>query len=320
MPSRAALAALALALASCGNFAATQPAPLTPRPAAPQGPAALTAYWIGHATVLVALKDRWIITDPNFSERVGVVTKRRVAPGIDLEALPKIDWALISHAHLDHLDHPSLARLGPVPVVAPPGVVPYLPKSPRPVVALAPWQSFERDGMRITAVPVRHGDGRYGVDELYHRNAHTGYVVEYAGLTVFFAGDTAYHPEYFKAIGRRFPRIDLALIPVGPTGRRVLRPLMKGMHADPAEALQILADTGARWMLPIHHSTFFREGAGELARIQAALRASPLGERVVLLRVGESLALEPRGPASQPVVRAAAASPAAASQPAAATR
>jgi L-ascorbate metabolism protein UlaG (beta-lactamase superfamily) len=301
---------LALSLAACGNLARTQPAPLTPQPAPPAGPAALTAYWIGHATVLVGVKDRWIITDPNFSERVGVVTKRRVAPGIDLDALPKIDWVLISHAHLDHLDHPSLARLGPVPLVAPPGVVPYLPRSPRPVVALAPWQSFERDGVRITAVPVRHGDGRYGVDELYHRHAHTGYVIEYAGLTVFFAGDTAYHPTYFKEIGRRFPNIDLALIPVGPTGRRILRPVLSHMHVDPEEALQILADTNARWMVPIHHSTFFRDGPGEVNEIAAALRRSPLRRRVVVLAIGESLALEPRGPASRPVVRAAATQPA----------
>src|SRR5262245_655626 len=126
----------------------------------------LKAWWIGHATVLVAMADRWILTDPNFSPSIGMVVHRKVAPGVDLDALPEIDWVLISHAHLDHLDKPSLRRIGEqAAVAAPPGAATALPKIPfRRVAPLSAWQSIEQGGMRITAVPVRHGDARWIVD------------------------------------------------------------------------------------------------------------------------------------------------------------
>ncbi|HJZ89069.1 MAG TPA: MBL fold metallo-hydrolase [Polyangia bacterium] len=297
---------LVLALAAalgCGSFASTRPPASRPRPAIDDVAAAspnrgMKAYWIGHATVLVQMADRWIITDPNFSPRVGVFVKRRVAPGIDLDALPEIDWVLISHAHLDHLDHPSLRRLNEsASLAAPPGVVHYLPgHTPfREVVALSPWQAVERDGVRITAIPVRHGDGRFGLDELYNRHAHTGYVVEHAGMTLFFAGDTAYDPVSFKQVGERFA-VDLALIPVGPAGT-AFGPMMRRVHVSPPEALRILADVRARWMIPIHHGTFFTGGARELDAIEKAIRQHPLHDRVLLLRAGESVTVEP--PASR---------------------
>ena len=250
----------------------------------------LKAWWIGHATVLIEMADRWILTDPNFSGSVGMVVHRKVAPGVDLDALPEIDWVLISHAHLDHLDHPSLRRVGEQAAVAtPPGAAAALPKIPfRRVAPLGAWQSVEQEGVRITAVPVRHGDARWGLDAIYRHDAHTGYVVEYSGLTVFFAGDTGYDPQFFKQIGLRFPKIDLALIPVGPAGSRFFRPLMRSAHVNPAEALRIFDEVHARWMIPIHFGTFFQASPAEMAEIRAAIRKHPRGDRVLLLRQGEA--------------------------------
>ena len=67
---------------------------------------------------------------------------------------------------------------------------------------------------------------------------------------MFFAGDTGYDPRAFKEIGRRFPGIDLALVPIAPArgGNR--------NHASPQEALQIFADVGARYMIPIHFEAY----------------------------------------------------------------
>jgi L-ascorbate metabolism protein UlaG (beta-lactamase superfamily) len=281
----------ALLVVLWAGCAAAPPARLA-RPAveevAPRGD--LKAWWIGHATVLVQMADRWILTDPNFSPHVGMLVHRKIAPGVDLDALPEIDCVLISHAHLDHLDTPSLRRIGEqAAVIAPPGAATALPRIPfRKIAPLLAWESIEQDGMRITAVPVRHGDARYGFDAIYRRNAHTGYVVEYAGLTVFFAGDTAYDEHYFKEIGQRFPKIDLALIPVGPSGNRLFRPFTRSVHSSPAEALRIFDEVGARWMIPIHFGTFFQASASELAEIKAAIRNFQKGDRVLLLRQGES--------------------------------
>jgi L-ascorbate metabolism protein UlaG (beta-lactamase superfamily) len=264
---------------------------------------------VGHATVLVAMGDKWIITDPNFSDRVGLFARRKVRPGIDLDALPAVNWILVSHGHLDHLDRRSLKRLSPAAAVAvPPAVARHVPRGRfKEVVPLRDWQTVERDGVRVTAVPVQHGDGRYAVDAPFRRGGHTGFVVEYQGLTLFFAGDTAYHPAYFKEIGKRF-RIDVALVPIGPVGIAPIRGIMRSRHADPADALRILEDVGARWMLPIHHGTFFTGGKREIDVLAAAVRKSSVGSRVKLLKPGEAFTL-PRGApsaAGRPASRAAA--------------
>src|SRR5947209_10836305 len=94
------------------------PAPERPNPKA-WGDRGLYAAWLGHSTVLLKIDGFTILTDPVFSARVGIglgpVTvglKRLVAPALALLELPKIDLILLSHAHMDHFDLPSLRRLG----------------------------------------------------------------------------------------------------------------------------------------------------------------------------------------------------------------
>ncbi len=78
----------------------------------------LHAAWIGHSTVLLKLDGFTILTDPVFSDRAGIglgpITlgvKRLVAPALRLEDLPPIDLILLSHAHMDNFDLPSLRAL-----------------------------------------------------------------------------------------------------------------------------------------------------------------------------------------------------------------
>ncbi|MDA8165927.1 MAG: MBL fold metallo-hydrolase, partial [Desulfobacteraceae bacterium] len=77
--------------------------------------AATTCTWIGHATLLLQLAGRNLLTDPQFSARAFPVQwagpRRVVPPGLALEALPPIDLVLITHDHYDSLDRPSIERL-----------------------------------------------------------------------------------------------------------------------------------------------------------------------------------------------------------------
>lgn len=296
--------ALLLAVSACGNtFGAMRAPAFRPNPVAedaarPHVPGEITAIWIGHATVLVKLDDRWVITDPIFSARLGGVVKRYVAPGIDLAGMPRLSWVLISHAHTDHLDIPSLRRLDATAELAvPPGVLAYLPDSlPFAEVApLARWRSVEKDGVRVTAVPAKHVNGRWFFDEMWSRQANTGWIVEHHGLTVYFAGDTAYDAGMFREIRRRFPHIDLALIPVGPAGEsHMSRWFSKRWHVDPEQAMRAFEDLGARWMIPIHHGTFYQTGANEDRAITRAIMKHDLLDRVLFLRIGETVVLAPR--------------------------
>src|SRR4051812_38569131 len=85
----------------------------------------LAAVWVGHATVLLRIDGMTILTDPVMSHRIGVgfglVTggpRRHVAAALSVRQLPPLDLILLSHAHFDHLDRPTLSRLDKnVPVV-----------------------------------------------------------------------------------------------------------------------------------------------------------------------------------------------------------
>lgn len=76
------------------------------------------AAWIGHSTVLIRVDGFTILTDPVFSTRVGIKLgpltlgiKRLVDPAVHLRELPVPNLILLSHAHMDHLDRPSLRKL-----------------------------------------------------------------------------------------------------------------------------------------------------------------------------------------------------------------
>ena len=73
--------------------------------------------WVGHASFLVQLGGSSALIDPVMSPAlVGGLIPRNMAPGLDWQAMPKIDLVLATHNHRDHMDAPTLRRLGPDPV------------------------------------------------------------------------------------------------------------------------------------------------------------------------------------------------------------
>ncbi len=155
----------------------------------------LSVLWIGHATCLIQIHDRVFITDPLFTKTAGMLSQRIVEPGIDPALLTKIDAVLISHLHFDHLNYSSLDMLPKNgTLLLPCGGLDYLPDFPfAGLVALKPYEAYENHGFVVTAVPANHFSGRYGFDALWMgRTGFTGYIIEYRGITVYFAGDTKY--------------------------------------------------------------------------------------------------------------------------------
>ena len=292
----ATLALLAL-LAGCFALRAPAAAPQLARPFVPAGDAtelhSISVTWIGHATALIRIEDRWFLTDPVLGDRIGGIYPRRVAAGIERSAIPPLDAVLISHAHFDHLDVPTLRGLDRIPVVlVPRGAATFLPDdlATDEVAALDTWGQWSRGGVTITAVPSSHGDGRYLVDR-WNRDSHTSWIIEYRGLTVYFAGDTGYVPAQAAAIAAGF-QIDVALLPVGPAGRwSWVERWRRDVHATPDDAMTLFEACGAQWMIPIHFGTFFESPARELPYIQRAIARHPLARRVRMLTIGETTEL-----------------------------
>ena len=259
--------------------------------------ARLAVLWIGHATVLLQLDDRFILTDPNLTPTVGLFSKRLVEPGIDPANLPLLDVVLVSHLHVDHLSYGSLDLLEKrmKQLFVPEGGLVYIPNYDFDADELKSWETWESEGLRVTAVPVLHNGWRYGLDDAWMKRSFTGYVIEYKGMTVYFGGDTAYDSTLFKGTGKRFPGIDLAMLPLAPINPREYS---KARHTDPREALQIYRDLGARWIVPIHYDTY-PESLDSLGEATATLRAGMAeqkltGNEVVILEIGEQRVLIPK--------------------------
>jgi N-acyl-phosphatidylethanolamine-hydrolysing phospholipase D len=251
--------------------------------------AKLAVSWVGHATVLIQIEDKIIITDPLFTNTIGLLVKRYVKPGLNPALLTRVDFTLVSHIHFDHFSYGSLDMLPKNgTLVIPLGAVRYTPDFGfKDVEALKAWQSIDEDGVKITAVPAQHFSGRYGFDRRWLGGLdYTGYVIEYRGYTVFFAGDTGYNSELFKEIGRRF-KIDLAILPITPGS---LTNPGSGVHVGPVGALMIFKDVGAKYMMPMHYGTFFYGSEtnpnAAIDRLREVAKEEGVLDRIVELQMG----------------------------------
>jgi L-ascorbate metabolism protein UlaG (beta-lactamase superfamily) len=257
--------------------------------------ARIAVLWVGHATILLQLDDKFILTDPVFTDTVGAGFSRRlVEPGLEIRDLPPISIAVVSHLHFDHLSLGSLDRLEHRigQLLVPEGALVYIPEYRFPVDEVARWRSFEREGVRVTAVPVRHPGFRYGADAAWMTKSATGWVFEYHGLTAYFGGDTAYDHAAFADTAARFPHLDVALLPIAPVEpASFARP----SHIDGAEAIRAFFDLGAAHMVPIHYDTFAHgtdpEGYATEVLRRAMAREGIGDDRVHVLPIGGQWAI-----------------------------
>jgi N-acyl-phosphatidylethanolamine-hydrolysing phospholipase D len=285
-----------------GFFARRIWASFFPRPGAaplvPYDSAALTGNpsitWIGHSTFLVRMDDVTFLTDPMFSGRASPVSffgpRRAVPPGVPFDALPPVDFVLLSHDHYDHADLPSVKRLAErgVRFVVPLGLGEWIRRAGGDAVELDWWQAIEIAGVRIHCVPAQHFSGRSLGDR--DRRLWAGWVVAGPTRRFYHTGDTGYSPD-FATIGAHLGPIDVATVPIG-----AYRPaaMMRFVHTTPEEALRIGLDARAHRMVAMHFGTFdlADEPLDEPPqRFRAEAERLGLGpDRAVIMSIGETRA------------------------------
>lgn len=220
----------------------------------------VTVTWIGHATALWQAGGLNILTDPHFGDRASPVSfagpRRATRLPVTLAELPRIDMVVISHNHYDHLDIGTLRDLnrqpgGPPLFVVPLGIDLWMERQGIVnVKALDWWDAHLFRDAKVTLVPVQHWSARTPFDR--HETLWGGYVVEAAGFSMFFTGDTGYSPD-FKEIGRRFGGVDFAQIAVGCYEPRWF---MKQQHVNEEEAVLIHLDVKSKFSLGVHWGGF----------------------------------------------------------------
>lgn len=267
------------------------PAPLTPNPKAwPDH--GLFAAWLGHSTVLLKIDGTTILTDPVFSTRIGIrvgpVTvgvKRIVEPALTPDALPKIDVILLSHAHMDHFDLPSLRRLESrnTVVVTASKTSDLLRTRRYGRVRELRWGERVKTGpLAIEAFAVNHWGARMRTDTY---RGYNGYTIESGRYRVLFGGDTAVTTS-FRSLRRRRP-FDLALMPVGAYNPWI------HYHCTPEQAWQMAQDAGFEFFLPIHHQTLTLSREPYLEPIERVYRAAArCPDRVAVRQIGQEFRMQ----------------------------
>ena len=251
----------------------------------------LYAAWLGHSTVLLRIDGFTILTDPILSNRAGldlrvctVGVRRRVASPLTFDKLPPIDMILLSHAHMDHFDIPSLRRLRSprTTVITAPFTTEFLrPRRYREVRELAWGQSHRCGPALCKAFEVNHWGARYRSDTF---RGYNGYTIEVGRHRVLFAGDTAM-TDAFRGLRSSRP-FDLAIMPIG-----AYNPMVHN-HCTPEQAWRMANDAGAESILPVHHQTFrlsFEPYFEPIERLQEA--AGNHSSRIALRRIGEHIHL-----------------------------
>jgi L-ascorbate metabolism protein UlaG (beta-lactamase superfamily) len=248
----------------------------------------IEATWVGQSTFILRTASLTILTDPVFSDVAGPLPwlgPRRVAvPGVDFDAVPKVDLVLLSHDHYDHCDLPTLRRLArrdDPAIISPLGHSKLLADAGfGRIVELDWWESHSGlPGADVTLVPARHWSRRrpFGTNS----RLWGGFMVNAGGRRVYFVGDTGYQEGLFPEIARRCGSPDLSLIPIGAYEPRWF---MKDAHMNPEEAVRVHREVGSRRSLAMHWGTFqlTDEGLEEPVRALAAARGDDAFESLPL--------------------------------------
>jgi L-ascorbate metabolism protein UlaG (beta-lactamase superfamily) len=252
-------------------------------------PSGLRITWMGHATALVELDGRRVLTDPVWSERASPVAafgpKRFHPPPIALAELPPVDVVVISHDHFDHLDMQTVRQLAArgAHFVVPLGVGAHLEAWGIPQQQFSELDWGERTqlaGLVVTAAPARHYSGRNPLRA--NQTLWASWIIEGPAHRVFYSGDTGYTRD-FRKIGEDYGPFDVTLMKIGASD-----PSWADIHMTPEEAVQAHLDLKGRVLFPVHWGTFnlaFHAWNEPIERVSAA--ANKTGETLVAPRPGE---------------------------------
>ena len=266
------------------------PAPHKPTPASwPDN--SVTLAWLGHATVLINVYGVRILTDPVLHPRIGVDLglgtlgpMRLVRCALAPDELPDVDLVLVSHAHFDHLDTPSLGAIrGKPAAVMAADISDLLPRRRYSSVRELRWNeaatvTTPRGDVLVRAIEVKHWGARIRRDTW---RGYTGWVLEREGARILIGGDTAVTPAF--TAHRHFGPFDAAVMPIGAYDPWIYN------HCTPEQAVAMANAAGARLIVPVHHQSFrlsnepFTE---PIERIQEALAREP--DRLALREIGET--------------------------------
>ena len=249
----------------------------------PISASALSMIWLGQAGFLFSLPSgRTVLLDPYLSDSVylnskaqsGYAYKRMAAAPFSAQELAA-DEIFCSHEHGDHLDVGSISalmsaektRLYTNPISARSAADLGVRKEQIHILTRNSFVDFGE--YCVQTLPAQHGD---------MAPEAMGFLFNFGGYRVYYAGDTAFDPVLLKQTENLQP--NLALLPInGEYG-----------NMNACEAADFARFCGAMRCIPYHFWTFPRHGGDPMSFCKELPERAP-GCELILLTPGEPLLL-----------------------------
>lgn len=245
--------------------------------------------WLGHASFFIRLNNINILIDPILFDIS--LLKRQTKFPIHPDQLIGIDIILISHDHRDHLDEKSIKYLlkkNPnaqfLTGLKIDSILQSFTKSSN-IQAAGWYQQYKlNNDLKITYVPSRHWGRRLLRDT--NSRLWGGFLIQFNATSIYFSGDTGYG-SHFKDIAEIVPHLDYCIIGIGAYKPEFF---MAQSHISPTDALKAFTETKAKYMIPMHHSTFDLSDEplhDPLFTLQNVSKMNNLSDRIITPKIGE---------------------------------
>lgn len=224
---------------------------------------AFSVRWLGHSSLVFELDGKRFMTDPVFGNAAPVpgVVRRYTENPMKIDALPELDFVIISHDHYDHLEYDFIRkiRFEKFPVITALGVGARLRSwgiDGDRIRELGWNESTLIGNIKVTAVPSRHFSGRSWADRF--QTLWASYVIETLpaeksgekSKKIFFGADSGYG-KHFALIGEKYGSFDLVCLEIDAWNEN-----WPYNHMFPREMPLAFRDLKGKMFLPIHWGVF----------------------------------------------------------------
>lgn len=253
----------------------------------PETPENSAVYWLGHSAGILELNGQRIGVDLVFDNASPVpLTVKRYQPApIARGELPKLDYILLTHNHYDHLERKTVRSIRNGHFIVPYGLKTALTRwgiAADRITEIGWRDTFEQDGLKITAVEGIHFSGRSLSDA--NQTLWNSYIIETPDQKIFWGGDSGYGRHYAE-IGRQFGPFDWAALEIDAWNGG-----WPGIHMFPDQTVQAAVDLKAKRLLPIHWGVYdlaWHDWQKSINRVVDEIRDKPI--ELMTPEMGEKL-------------------------------
>ncbi|MDQ7095366.1 MBL fold metallo-hydrolase [Desulfosporosinus sp. PR] len=241
----------------------------------------VTVAWLGHASFLLNFFGTRILIDPALNSHIGITPignltigpSRYIESALKFSQVGPLDLILVSHAHTDHFDYPTLRKLQSAHTIAvtAKNTLPLWNGMKFQTVEELHWQESKSwAGVTVRAIEGRHWGARIPWKKGMEANS---LLLSKNGINLFFGADTGYTELIRQQLSGI--TIDLAIMGIGAYSPKSF----ESKHATPEQAWKMGEEISAKWIIPMHWGTF-------------KLSQEPMDEPIVRFRQAASGHLE----------------------------